>query len=380
MEENKSTKTKGISIALILLAIVIGFGVVIGLTQTSGANNLKNKETEISKYAFDENGTLLSYSGDLTEITIPETYSLSPTVEEVQMTSSSLISLVQRANNLGVKEFKVEDQSGSYSDDWGNVFYQEKYVLTYNKRKTIEGTDYQVKSIGSSAFANNVKITAITIPNSVKTISNNAFSGCTKLQTVKLSNNLERIENSAFFNCNQLRDIELPNSITYIGSQAFQDCDRLTRINIPTSMYEISDMCFYNCDALTEVYIPSNIRYIYHQAFYYCRSLAKVTFEEGLEHINDMAFQNCRALTEIELPSTLIYLGNQAFYSCTLLKTVKLNSDMIPDMNNMAFTTAYVDKIYVRDEIFDEIRNYGNWSRYSAKFVRMSELATDETI
>ena len=116
MDENKSSKGKGISIALILLAIVLGFGFVIGLTQTKGANNLNKTETEISKFAFDENGTLLSYSGDLTEITIPETYSLSPTVEEVQMTSSSLTSLVQRANNLGmlVSQYNKQNSEVQY--------------------------------------------------------------------------------------------------------------------------------------------------------------------------------------------------------------------------------------------------------------------------
>ena len=54
--EEKSSKAKGVSIVMILLAIVIGFGFVIGLTQTSGANNLKNQDSEISNYAFDESG------------------------------------------------------------------------------------------------------------------------------------------------------------------------------------------------------------------------------------------------------------------------------------------------------------------------------------
>ena len=72
MDENSSkSKGAGISIAVILLAIVIGFGFVIGLTQTSGANNLNNKQSEISNYVFDENGTLMSYTGDMTELEIP---------------------------------------------------------------------------------------------------------------------------------------------------------------------------------------------------------------------------------------------------------------------------------------------------------------------
>ena len=77
--EEKSSKAKGVSIVMILLAIVIGFGFVIGLTQTSGAKNLNNTESEISHYSFDENGVLLSYNGTSTELEIPATYSLSST-------------------------------------------------------------------------------------------------------------------------------------------------------------------------------------------------------------------------------------------------------------------------------------------------------------
>ena len=103
--EEKSSKGKGLSIAVIILVIVIGFGFVIGLTQTSAANSLKTtEEAEISKYSFDEDGLLLSYNGDLAEIEIPATYSLSNTVEEVSMTANSLSSLVERARNLGIKK------------------------------------------------------------------------------------------------------------------------------------------------------------------------------------------------------------------------------------------------------------------------------------
>lgn len=373
--EEKSNKGKGLSIAIIILTIVIGFGFVIGLTQTSAANSLKTEEVpEIAKYAFDENGTLLSYGGDLAEIVIPETYSLSSTVEEVSMTSNSLSSLVERARNLGIKKFNIENQSGSYKDEYGNTFYQDKFILTYSKRKTIEGTDYKVTGIGASAFSNNNVITSVALPETIKTIGNNAFNNCTRLRTINLPEGLERIEYSAFNNCYNMEDITLPNTIMYIGSQAFQNCDNLTTITIPTSMYEITDMCFYNCDKLTTVNIPSNIRNIYSQAFYYCRNLVNLNLAEGLQNINDMAFQNCRSLQSVVLPSTLTYMGNNCFYNCTNLRTVILNGFNIPEMNGLAFSTSYINKIYVEDTLFDNIRNYGNWSSYYEKFAKISEL------
>ena len=158
MDENKS-KGKGLSIAMILIVIVLGFGLVIGLTQTAGANRLNETESEISKYVFDDEGTLLGYSGSLTEIEIPKTYSLSPNTEAVQMSSSSVTSLVERARNYGIKKYTIENQTGNFQDDFGNVYYQEKYVLTYQKRFVIEGTDYEVKAIGSEAFRTNSRLT-----------------------------------------------------------------------------------------------------------------------------------------------------------------------------------------------------------------------------
>lgn len=375
MEENKSKSKAGISIAMILLAIVIGFGFVIGLTQTSGANNLNTKNSEFSNYSFDESGTLLAYIGDKTEVEIPATYSLSSQVENVEMNSSSVYTLIDKANRLGIKSYSIENKTGNYQDDWGNTYYQELYTLSYKKRQVIEGTDYTVKTIGSGAFQNNVNITSVVIPNTVTTIGDNAFAGCTKLAHVNMPEDLQRIENAAFMNCQKLQNIELPDTVQYIGGQAFQNCDTFTTINIPTGISEIYDMTFYNCDNLFTVEIPSNVRMIYSQAFYYCRNLTNLTLHEGLERIENSAFYNCRALTNVSLPSTLYYLGSNSFYNCPLLSTVYLNNEWnVPDMSGLAFSNAYIQRIYVNDSIYDQIINYGNWANYSSKIYKLSEI------
>ena len=245
--EEKSSKAKGVSIVMILLAIVIGFGFVIGLTQTSGANNLNNQDSEISHYAFDENGVLLSYSGQQTEIEIPATYSLSSTVEQIEMTSSSIYTLVDRANALGIVNYSIENQTGNYTDEFGNVYYQEKYVMTYEKRKVIEGDDYQVTGIAANAFSNNARITSVTIPETVRTIGSNSFAGCTNLKTVVLPEHLDRIEDSAFYNCRLLRDIEIPNNVRNIGWDAFLDCVSLTKVVMPKKLPRLEAGAFFGC-------------------------------------------------------------------------------------------------------------------------------------
>lgn len=370
--EEKSSKAKGVSIVMILLAIVIGFGFVIGLTQTSGAKNLNNTESEISHYSFDENGVLLSYNGTSTELEIPATYSLSSTVEQVEMTSSSIYTLVDRANVLGITNYKIENQTGNYTDEFGNVFYQEKYIMTYDKRKVIEGTDYQVTGIGANAFQNNSKITSVVLPETIKTIGSNSFMGCSNLRTITLPEHLERIEDSAFYNCRLLNEIEIPNTVSYIGSQAFHYCTNLKSVNIPTSVTTINLATFNNCVNLTEIVIPSNVRTIQPEAFFGCTSLEKVVLNEGLQNISSNAFYNCYGITEIVLPSTLRNLTNQTFYRCTNLHTVVIKSPSIVNISSNSFPTS-IAEIYVQDNLIEEYPNYSYWYNYTHCLRPLSE-------
>lgn len=370
MEENK-TKGKGLSIAMILLVIVLGFGIVIGLTQTSGANNLKNEQSEISNYVFDEEGTLLAYTGTMKDLEIPSTYSLSSTTETAQMSSSSVYNLVEKARSIGLKKYTIENQTGNFTDDFGNTYYQEKYVLTYSKRTTIEGTDYQVKSIGPEAFRNNAQYTSVIIPEGVKTIKSNAFAGCYNLKSITLPESLEIIENSAFYNCN-IQEIVIPDSVNYIGPQAFQDCDRLVSVTLPSSLTQITSNMFCNCDNLESITLPSSIRYIESYAFQYCRKLNTINFEEGLENIQSGAFYGCRVLTDITLPSTLNYIGDQAFWQCTALKTITINGNNIANIEYNAFPNT-IQKIYVPDDMYEQYLYYGNWPNYQSKITRLSE-------
>jgi len=375
MDENSSkSKGAGISIAVILLAIVIGFGFVIGLTQTSGANNLKNTNAEISNYVFDEDGTLLSYTGDMNELVIPTTYSFSPQAEEVQMSSSSIYTLIDRANNLGIKNYSIENQTGNFEDEYGNVYYQEKYVMTYQKKKVVEGTDYTVTGIGASAFINNQKITSVVIPEGVEKINSSAFSGCTKLKTITLPETLQRIENSAFFNCRMLQEVEIPNTVNYIGTQAFAECRSLKSVNIPTALNYISNMTFSYCTSLTEIEIPSNVRNIQTEAFYYCYNLQNVKFNQGLQNISSGAFYNCYNLTELTLPSTLRQLSTHAFYRCDSLRTLVLNSASVPYISSSSTLPYSLTDIYVLDELYEDYMNNSNWSYYWSYIRMMSEL------
>ena len=89
---------------------------------------------------------------------------------------------------------------------------------------TVEGKEYTVASIGSSAFAWCSDLTSVTIPNSVTSIGERAFKVCSGLTSVTI-----------------------PNSVTSIGNSAFSDCSSLTSVTIPNAVKSIEEYTFANC-------------------------------------------------------------------------------------------------------------------------------------
>ena len=371
MDETKN-KSKSISIAIILLVIVIGFGFVIGLTQVT--KNLNSKEkSEISYFTFDEQGNVLGYSGTQTDIEIPQSYSFAKTNETVEMASSSLYGLIDRARTLKIKNYTIKDETGNYTDDYGNTYYQEKYVLTYEKREVVEGDDYIVTGISAQIFANNSNIKSITMPDTITHIDSGAFMGCTNLKTVKLSANLERLENSVFFNCNNLKEIILPDTLTYVGPQCFQNCSSLLEVTIPSGINYITDMSFANCYNLEKVNFNGQIYQIMSEGFANCRSLTEINLPNSLERIENRAFYYCRSLNDLIVPSSVRYIGNQVFYQCIKMTDIIFNCVNVPDIEYNIFSNAYIQNIYVLDELYDTYLNYGVWPNYSSKIRRISE-------
>jgi len=89
---------------------------------------------------------------------------------------------------------------------------QAKYMYSVEIPASVnyEGTEYNVTSIGNSAFSNCTRLTSVTIPNSVTSIGSDAFAGCRDLSI-----------------------INIPNSVTSIGDYAFSTCFSLTSVTIP---------------------------------------------------------------------------------------------------------------------------------------------------
>ena len=100
---------------------------------------------------------------------------------------------------------------------------------------TVDGVVYKVTSIAASAFANNKKITKVTIGKNVTSIGKNTFKNCKKLKTVSLGANVTTINDAAFYKCTALTKITIPAKVNKIGKQAFYGCKNLKSITIKTT-------------------------------------------------------------------------------------------------------------------------------------------------
>lgn len=123
-----------------------------------------------------------------------------------------------------------------------------------DKKVTIDGKEYAVTAIATSAFSGNTKMTSISIPDTVTKIGKNAFKGCTKLKKVTIPKNVAEIGSNAFYNCKKVTSVTIKgSSLTKIGTGAFRKCSSLKSVTIPKNVTEIGKDAFRDCKKLNKV-------------------------------------------------------------------------------------------------------------------------------
>ena len=189
---------------------------------------------------------------------------------------------------------------------------------------TIDG--YTVVAIGNGAFKGNVKLAAVTIPDTVTTIEEDAFSGCTGLTSVMVPNSVTDMGTGIFANCTSLTNVTLPNIRQNIGARTFEGCTSLEKIVLPETVMAIRDSAFKNCTALKEIVWSKAPELIEANAFYNCDALTEVEIPTTVTSVGDQAFYDCDSLTTVDFPDSVTKMGTKVFYDCDALTSVKLGS------------------------------------------------------
>lgn len=150
-----------------------------------------------------------------------------------------------------------------------------------------------VTSIGERAFANNLSVEEVVIPDTVKRIGKEAFYGCCLMEkTVKIPDSITVIEDFTFSSCAALKGVILPKNLISIGQAAFSG-NSITNIDIPKSVKRIGPAAFRQSQ-FANVNIPANVEYIGADVFGDCPNLKSITVDKKNKFYDSR--NNCNAI------------------------------------------------------------------------------------
>jgi hypothetical protein len=216
----------------------------------------------------------------------------------------------------------------------------------------------RVAAIGREAFAENRRMTRVSIPSGVRHVESQAFAYCSGLEHVEMGPDVETIDAWAFRGCPRLAAFEvspdnawfssdggvlfdkdrarliqypsskagayaIPGGVERIADNAFSRCGRLAAVEIPPGVRHIGDWAFERCTALAEVVLPPNLLSLGQGAFSGCGNLVALTIGEGLQRIENRTFESC-GFAAVALPESLVHVGQWAFYGCKNLLEIAL--------------------------------------------------------
>lgn len=149
----------------------------------------------------------------------------------------------------------VDPDNEVYASIDGVLFSKDKTsLLKYPSNRTGAYTVPEgVTSIGEWAFANNLGLTAVILPESLRTIGWIAFS-YTGLTEVTIPDNVTKIGSSAFASCPALQKVTFGKSVSSIGDWAFT-CQMLKEIVFTGSAPLFGEDVFQSATA--EAYYPA---------------------------------------------------------------------------------------------------------------------------
>ena len=235
--------------------------------------------------------------------------------------------------NSNDKTAKVASASDDYSG-----------ALTIPSAVSYNGENYNVTSIGTSAFYGCSGITSITIPSYISNIGEKAFTGCYGISSIVVDEGNSKYESRD--NCNAI--IEKMSNTLLMG------CKKTV---IPDGIKTIGDFAFYNCSGLSSVIIPNSVESIGNNAFEGCKDMTSITLGNGLTTIGEEAFIGCSGLTSLSIPGSVKTIGKYAFMACRGLNAVYITNleawcgfNFIAEYANYDNPLAYALHFYINGE------------------------------
>ena len=200
------------------------------------------------------------------------------------------------------------DASGSCGD---NITYE--YVSETNT-VTLTGsgpmTDY-TSATKSPFYSLRNELTTVVIGEGITTVGAYAFANQSKLTSITLPSTLVSLNKCAFNQCRAVASCNFPEGLTSVAGSACAYWTGMTSLTLPSTLTAIESGAFSNWQNAVELYIPGSVKYLPINAFAGWTSLTSLTLNEGLEEIAGQAFGSVK-ITEVTLPTSLQSFGVRA--------------------------------------------------------------------
>lgn len=360
---------------------------------TSLGKTFQNKDitsVNFNKYIeyIDKNAFMECYA--LTEIKVPEENVFFQSSDGVLFEDDMTVLLCYPSAKEG-KSYTIPDSVNSigiaafYETTLQSIIfpstleYIDRHGISYNQRLTdIDLSNTSLTIIGEMAFAGNVSLKNVKLPDSLYEIEGGAFAQCPSLTEITLPPNLNIIGQNAFA-ATGLKEITIPDSVQDIGYCAFgydenlnpsddfiirgstgsaaqiyatdsdeeydyknnfefkatdtQEYEELEGIPFGDFEYAEKDGEAYItlCKSTEKnIEIPSEINglpvtVIYGMAFFQSEA-ETIKLPDSLKRIEIMAFYDCDSLKSIDIPEGTEEIMAQAFYECNNLTQINIPS------------------------------------------------------
>lgn len=203
----------------------------------------------------------------------------------------------------------------------------------------IGNKSYKVTEVGSTAFANNNKITQVKLGKNITKVAKKAFKNCKKLKTVTYSNKVSTIGSECFSGCTKLQKAILPSSVKKIGNKAFKNCKSLKKLQIGKKASTKKK------GAVSTNQIAGNIRQETESVDDYSTLNLKIS-------IGNNAMENCKNLKSVVVNSAVRVIGNSAFKNCVKLSSIIVRSLILKTVGKKALLGVTKCKISVPTKKF----------------------------
>lgn len=253
------------------------------------------------------------------------------------------------------------------TEDYGSKFAI--HIFENNTGRIIFNDD--VKIIPERAFADEVTLCDIVLPENVVAIESDAFYNCCALSEMQLPHSMRHLGDRAFAYCTGINEFTLPASVTTLGGSLFEGCSGEIIINcaVPTQEYKsvngiataderhwlsgssftkatvnniLGKAAFLDYTPLRELVLNATCSGVDNMAFEGCNiervvassltAWCKTSFANAtanpLHTGNNSLIINGEALTTLIIPTEVQSINNYTFYNYQLLESITLHDDV----------------------------------------------------